>query len=127
MGKRAEMFYKILSPMLLHSILAFMRRGRSELCFGDEGTESFISASSFTESHTASIRQSWGLNPDLLTACAATLQTWVMEKGLDSSVANDLLPGFHFNDVACGLTLEINKQCGQCFKSRGPLFPVTHS
>lgn len=59
--------------------------------------------------------ESWSFD-SLSKARAATLQMWVIEKGLDSSVANDL-PGFHFNDVACGLIFEINKQCGQSVSS----------
>lgn len=117
--------------MLLRLILAFLRRSRSDLCVRDEETENFFGGDSFAWSHTTSIWESWGLNPGLLTAsvnaCATTLQTWVIKKGPDSSVANDFLPGFHVHDVACGLMLEINKQRGQCFRSRRPLFPVTHS
>lgn len=49
---------------------------------------------------------------NLIYACAMTLQMWVIKKGLDSLVPNDLLFGFHMNGVAYVLVLEINKQCG---------------
>lgn len=56
--------------------------------------------------------ESWSFD-GLSNTCATALQTWIIKKGPDSSVANDLLPGFHVHDVACGLMLEINKQRGQ--------------
>lgn len=50
---------------------------------------------------------------NLSYACATTLQMWVIKKGLDSLVPNDLLFGFQMNGVSYVLVLEINKQCGQ--------------
>lgn len=45
------------------------------------------------------------------------MQLWVIKRELGFLVANDILPGFHFSDVVCGLVLEINKPCGQSVSS----------
>lgn len=100
------MLYKMLSLMLLHPNLAFLRSSRPAIYFREE-TEDLISRDSFTQSHAASAWESWGLNPALLTTSSYLCQDTAIvtyQGGLDALVANDV-SGLHFSDVACALVL----------------------
>lgn len=63
---REIMLYKMLSLILLHPNLAFLRSSQPAVYFREE-TEDLISRDSFIQSHAASAWESWGLNTILLT------------------------------------------------------------